>query len=299
MNVLPVLIRREFWEHRALWMAPLVVAGILLAIVASGHGVVHLPDEAVSAAFTENQKLAIFALTHWGMTVPQYLVMVIVLFFYLLDSLYAERKDRSILFWKSLPVSDGATVVSKLLVALVAVPVGIYLLALVSDLVFSGIFWVRSSDSLMSQALLSWDTGVWLRVHGLMLAGLLLAVLWYAPVAAYLLLVSAWARRNVFLWAVLPPVLLLIAEEIAFNTDYVKNFIGYRFGGIWSELGAGSGIDQLESTLSEDGAVSVQQVLDSIDTTFAFTSVDVWLSVAAAVALAWGAIRIRRYRDDT
>jgi len=196
-------------------------------------------------------------------------------------------------------VSDGATVVSKLLVALVAVPVGIYLLALVSDLVFSGIFWVRSSDSLMSQALLSWDTGVWLRVHGLMLAGLLLAVLWYAPVAAYLLLVSAWARRNVFLWAVLPPVLLLIAEEIAFNTDYVKNFIGYRFGGIWSELGAGSGIDQLEITLSEDGAVSVQQVLDSIDTTFAFTSLDLWLGVAAAAALAWGAIRIRRYRDDT
>jgi ABC-2 type transport system permease protein len=299
VNALPMLIRREFWEHRALWIAPLVVAVILLLIVIRGHGIVHLPDEAAAATFNDNQRLAIFALTHWGMTVPQYLVMVIVLFFYLIDSLYAERKDRSILFWKSLPVSDAATVTSKLLVALIVVPLGVYLLALLSDLVFSGVFRVRAGDSLLSQAVLAWDAGVWLRVHGLMFAGVLLGVLWYAPIAAYLLVLSAWARRNVFLWAVLPPVLLLIAEEMAFNTDYVKNFIAYRLGGIWYEVGVRSGIDRLELSLKDEDAPTVQQLLEAIDPTTAFTSVNLWLGLAAAIALVWAAIRIRRYRDDT
>jgi ABC-2 type transport system permease protein len=225
--------------------------------------------------------------------------MVIVLFFYLIDTLYAERRDRSILFWKSMPVSDGATVASKLLVALVAVPLGVYLLALVSDLVFSAIIWARSGDSIISQALQSWDTGLWLRIHALMLGALLVAVLWYAPFAAYLLLVSAWARRNVFLWALLPPILLHIAERIAFGTSYLKDFIGWRFGGIWVTVGAASGLDQLEEKVKAGEAGSVREILDAIDFSVAFTTADLWLGVAAAAALIWGAVRIRRYRDDT
>lgn len=299
MNAMPILIRREIWEHRALWVAPLVVAAILLIIVLSGRGVVHLPDEITAAGLSENQKHAIFALTHWGMTVPQYLVMTIVLFFYLLDTLYAERKDRSILFWKSLPVSDAATVVSKLLVALLVVPLGVYLLVFVSDIVFQGIFSLRSSDSIMGQALSDWDAGLWLRIHGLMLTGLLVGVLWYSPIAAYLMLVSAWARRNVFLWAVLPPVLLLIAEEIAFDTDYVKRFIAVRLVGIWAHLGATNRLDELEGTLERGDTVPVRTIIESLDFAPAFASPALWLSVAAAAALTWGAVRFRRYRDDT
>jgi ABC-2 type transport system permease protein len=299
MNALPILVRREFWEHRALWIAPLVVAAILLAIVVSGRGIVHLPDDLTASALNENQKLAIFALTHWGMTVPQYLVMTIVLFFYLLDALYAERRERSILFWKSLPVSDAATVISKLLVAIVVVPFGVYLLAFVSDILFQGLFLVRQGDSLMGAALREWDTGLWLRIHALMLGCLAVAVLWYAPIAAYLLLISAWARRNVFLWALLPPILLLIVEEIAFNTDYVKSFIAYRLFGIWTHLGGANGLDQVEATLEDDSTGSVRTIIESLDVTPAFASPDLWIGIAAAAALAWGAVRIRRYRDDT
>ncbi|MGH8285756.1 MAG: hypothetical protein ACRETT_08320 [Steroidobacteraceae bacterium] len=299
MNVLPTLMRRELWEHRALWVAPLVVVVLLLLSVMSGRGTVDLPDEVFDGALTRDQKLALFALTQWALTIPQYVVMVIVLFFYLIDCLYAERKDRSILFWKSLPVSDGATVISKLLVALVLVPLGVYVLALVTDVLFAGVLSFRLRDSVMGQALLTWDTGVWLQVQGLMFVGLIVAMLWYAPIAAYLLLVSAWARRNVFLWAVLPPVLLLMAEEIAFNTDYVKNFLGYRLGGVWGELGVGHGLNQLETVLKTDGSSSVQNLFKTIDATSVFGSAGLWLGVAAAVALVWGAVRFRRYRDDT
>ncbi len=299
MNVLPILVRREFWEHRALWIAPLVVVALILLSVISGHGTLNLPEKMLDRQLSENERLAIFALAQWALTIPHYVVMVIVLFFYLLDSLYAERKDRSILFWKSLPVSDSATVLSKLLVALLVVPLGVYVLALVSDLLFAGVLHLRLRDSALGQAVLAWDTGVWLRVQGLMLTALIVAMLWHAPIVAYLLLVSAWARRNVFLWTVLPPVLLLFVEEIALNTDYVKNLIGYRLAGIWYELGIGSDMDRVEATLGHDDLPPVEHMLEAINVSSAFGSTNLWLGVAVAAALIWGAIRIRRYRDDT
>jgi ABC-2 type transport system permease protein len=300
MNALPTLVRREFWEHRALWIVPLVCSGVLLLIAFSGRGFVHMPREVEIAMLTHEQKVGLFAIAQWGLASVQYFAMAIVLFFYLIDCLYAERRDRSILFWKSLPVSDAATVFSKLLVAAVAVPLGVFVLALVTDVLFTGIFRVSASSSPMAQALLAWDTEVWLRVQGLMLIGLLAAVLWYAPVAAYLLLVSAWARRNVFLWAVLPPVLLLLFEEIAFNTDYVKALIGHRIAGPWQNMGIVGGMDRIEDALEgEDKAPRVAELLGSIDAWAVFQSVGLWIGVGVAAALIWGAIRIRRYRDDT
>ena len=84
--------------------------------------------------------------------------LVLVLTFYLLDCLYAERKDRSILFWKSLPVSDAATVASKLLVALAVVPLGVYVVAILSDLLFSAIIAVRASFNHSQILIGAWDT---------------------------------------------------------------------------------------------------------------------------------------------
>src|SRR5206468_10746510 len=47
---------------------------------------------------------------------------LIVGIFYCLDALYGERRDRSILFWKSLPVSDVMAVLSKLAIPIVILP---------------------------------------------------------------------------------------------------------------------------------------------------------------------------------
>lgn len=295
MNALHVLVRREFWEHRALWVAPLVVAVLLLAAVTFGHVGVELPEGAVVGRLNPEQKTALFALIR-AIAIPLYLVMLIVVFFYLLDCLYAERKDRSILFWKSLPVADSTTVLAKLIVALLVVPLGVYLLALVTDLVFSGILALRLGG--LAEHTLMWDFGLWLQVQGLMLVALLLAVLWYAPIAAYLLLVSAWARRNVFLWAVLPPILALYVEEIATNTDYLKDFFGYRLVGVWEELGFGRAIGAIESTLKSGGAPSTAG-MDAFSAGSVLASVELWAGVIVAAAIVWGAARIRRYRDDT
>lgn len=295
MNVMPTLVRRELWEHKALWIAPLAVAAlILLSMLMPGRGHDGIPHIVMDGhELGHESRAAVFAVLLWALTIPQLLVMMIVLFFYATDCLYAERRDRSILFWKSMPVSDAQTVLAKLLVALVLVPLGVYALALVTDLLAAGILQLRFAE--IVSRFMEWDAGVWLQVQGLMLLGLLIAMLWYAPVVAYLLLVSAWARRNVVLWVVLPPILAMIGEEIAFNTDYVKNFLGHRLGGVWGELGLGRGL----SRLGEAHSLSLGRMIEAIDATPVLTSLHLWLGVAAAAALVFAAIRIRRYRDDT
>jgi len=234
MNIQPILIRRELWEHRSLWIVPLVVAGlVVMAAMFPGAGV-----QIDRADLNEAQKhVALFAVFHSALTVPQFLLLAVVLPFYLLDCLYAERKDRSILFWKSLPVSDAQTVLSKLVVALAVVPLGVYVLTIVTDVAASGILAVRFRNSEILSSLMRWDTGVWLHTQGFILAALVVVMLWYAPVAAYLLLVSAWAKRNVILWATVPPLLAMALERIAFHTNHVALLLGYRLNGIWGSLG--------------------------------------------------------------
>jgi len=298
-QLLVALVRREFWEHRALWMAPLLIAALLVICAFPAH-LDFVPEEARDALADRMNQRAMFQLLQWGLTVPQYLVMLIVLNFYLLDCLYAERKDRSILFWKSLPISDGATVVSKLLVALVVVPVGVYLLAALTDLLFTAIWLGRAAmGSLPSWVSGMWGTMAWIKVEILMLMGLLTSILWYAPFAAYLLLVSAWARRNVFLWALLPPVFAILIERLAFGTHHVLALIHYRSWGIWEALHLQDAMTHAVIGSGDDRIVSLSGVFDTLDLRDIITNTDLWLGVLVAVGLTFAAARIRRYRDDT
>jgi ABC-2 type transport system permease protein len=213
--------------------------------------------------------------------------------FYLLDCLYAERKDRSILFWKSLPVSDGLTVWAKLLVGVVIVPFGVFALALLANLVFTVILGARTALGSLPPVF-TWNSYEWLRTEAVMLLATLLAVLWYAPIAAYLLLVSAWVRRAPILWATLPLVIGPLLEWIAFGTRYLLGFINYRVNGIWEILGVGH-----LNIVSKHGVHPVGTALEVLDLRGAFTAIDLWLGLAATAALVYVAIRLRGYRDDT
>src|SRR5204862_583254 len=151
--------------------------------------------------------------------------------FYSLDALYGERRDRSILFWKSQPVSDLATVVSKLAIPLIILPLLSFAIAVVTQftmlllssaaLLVSGLsvaaFWAHMSFFHMSLILLYHI----LTVHGL----------WYAPIYGWLLLVSAWAPRAPFVWAFLPPFVIYVVEKIAFNTSHFLHLLQYRLTG--------------------------------------------------------------------
>jgi ABC-2 type transport system permease protein len=278
----PVLIRREFWEHRSLWILPLVVAALyLLSCVFVGSA--DLLSAARRPLHVEGSPI-LFA--HVIFTTVLFALTSLVIFFYLVDCLYTERKDRSILFWKSLPVSDTATVLTKLAVALLIVPLGLFVLALVTNVIAFVILYVGLHGSPVLGPLVQWDTTGWLRLNLAMLGGVLILSLWYAPVAAYQLLVSAWAKSNVLLWTVLPPLILLLAEWRLLGTSYVAETLRDRLG-----------INLVGVAAS--GRAGQMGLFDSIDVFGLLTQPAMWIGLLVALGLVFAAIRIRRYRDDS
>ena len=291
MNIMPMLIRRELWEHRFLWVVPLVIAGLIVVAAMFPHASMQIDAEDVASP---QKYMDLFALFHSAMTVPQLLLLSVLLPYYLLDCLYAERKDRSILFWKALPVSDAQTVLSKLLVALAVIPLGVFVLTLFTDAAASGILAVRFHGSPLVRAFLRWDTQAWLHTQGLILGALIVVILWYAPLAAYLMLVSAWAKRSAFLWAVMPPLVAMLIEKIAFGTAYIARFLGYRLR-ISDLLGLNHGAGQAAVAAGEHAS----GMLDRMRPWEALANVDLWLGLAAAAALVWLTIRVRRHQSDS
>jgi ABC-2 type transport system permease protein len=282
-------VLREFWEHRALWIAPLVVAALMVvsAFVASvKYSLTH-----ADMHHDGSEGMTMFSVMQSAVSMPLALVTLIVLSFYLLDCLYAERKDRSILFWKSLPVSDNLTVLSKLLVALLVVPLGVFALGLLVSLSFVGIWELNAAFGRLPP-IPGWDTLAWLKGEMALLACLMVGVLWYAPFAAYLLVVSAWARRSPFLWATVPVVLAPLLERMAFGTTYLWKLLAYRTYGIWQTLFP-------YPHLGRGRADALASVFGQLRFGAAFSDVDLWLGLAVTAALVFAAIRLRRYRDDT
>jgi ABC-2 type transport system permease protein len=281
------LARREFWEHRSLWMTPLVAAGFLL--VAGIFGAIHVDRD---MSFTAPPEMSGELIRHFGgfsllgVTIFLGIFATMVVFGYLLDSLYAERKDRSILFWKSLPVSDTETVLSKLVVALVVVPLLTLVVALLLQPLMAVIAWVRYEQIrpvISGQLLLGSITAL-----PQMLGTLVFVMIWYAPIAAYLMLASVLAKRTPLMYAALPPVVLGIAEKLTLDTNHVSEFVRGRLFP-WNSV-------RIDSVLSD--GMGRMKTLDG-PWWHLFQDPALWLGLAAAAGMLYIVIRLRRYRDDT
>jgi len=305
------LIRREVWEHRSLWIAPMVMAGVILIVTLFGG--VHFNDHGsfwvgtsdgngpdLRALSPEDRERALEAMTpknksimdavvlgvYSGISITMFVVLGIVVFFYLLDTLLAERRDRSILFWKSLPVSDGEVVTSKALTALVVAPVFVTLLSAVLLILFAAVASLRLAQLPVSP----WNAGIWFDLQVIMLGFVPMMVLWYLPIAGYLLVVSVWARKNAFLWAVLPWAALLLIEGMITQTTNVAQFLGNRFAGFARIIGDNTHVD----IDSEHGIATVYGLMGRV-----YGDYHIWLGAIAGLALIYAAVRIRRYRDDS
>jgi len=213
-------IRRELWENRSVYIAPLAAAAVFL------FGFV-----------ISTIRMRLHREVHWS--VSQYelapaLIMgtaLIVGIFYCLDTLYGERRDRSILFWKSLPVSDVSAVMAKLAIPILILPLISFVITIGTQfimLVLSRAIFAGSGVNIPA----SWTAASFFRVSVIWLYHLVTVHgLWYAPLYGWLLLVSAWAPRAPFIWAFLPPFVIYGVEKIAFNTSYFLNLLQYRFAG--------------------------------------------------------------------
>ena len=266
------LVRRELWEHRGLIWAPLAMALtiIVLSLLGAAQDIT-LPGVVVVRDADEQRDFLSTLMI--GLLVPQLLAGLVVVFFYLLDGLFTERRDRSILFWKSLPVSDTKTVLSKLFVALVAMPLWIWALSLLVGLVVFGVLAAKVSNT-PAAALGTWHGEDWLVLQATLLGKLAVAALWYLPVAGWLLLVSVLAKRAPFLWATLPFLVLSLAERIALGTNVMGALVVQRLFGFSEEV----------SLMREFSLLA---------------SPDLWIGVAIGAALVYAAIRVRQRSDDS
>jgi ABC-2 type transport system permease protein len=283
MNTLPMLIRREFWEHRMLMFAPAALCGIwlILCVAAGAKFSISWPlGDQMPQGVMHPGFFAMLNIMFMGLL---YLLMAIVGFFYLCDSLYAERKDRSVLFWKSLPVSDAMTVLSKALVALIAMPLIVYVLGLITNLLTMLVFKIAFDFSGSGISVLNW-----MKVNGYLLVDVFVLALWFLPVVGYQLLISVLVPKAPFVWTLLPPVALMLGQKIFFDSWSIAQLIGFRLGGVMSTL---------SDRRTFGGQVGA--AIEAVNAIPLLARPDLWIGVAIGVALLFVTIRIRRHRDDT
>jgi ABC-2 type transport system permease protein len=205
--------------------------------------------------------------------------------FYSLASLHAERRDRSVLFWKSLPVSDRTTVLSKAFVPLVVLPPVVFLTMLATQIVtLGGVTLVIVANGLDPMVL-------WSRIPtpatmiGALAYGLVVLSLWYAPIVGWLMLVSAWAKRMTFVWALAPPLALSLFELLAFHTHYAWSLLNSRL------------VDGLAAFSAGGKGKAPIHDLSQIDPMPFLTGSGLWGGLAFAVAAFAACVWLRRRSD--
>ncbi|MDB6084552.1 MAG: hypothetical protein JWN43_2433 [Gammaproteobacteria bacterium] len=290
MKTVSWLVRREFWENRVIWIIPAVIGAALT--LASLFGRVDIADLTVPRQNTTVGGMVLFA---FG--VAFFVVMNIYSTWYLLDCLYADRKDRSVLFWKSLPISDTATVLAKLFTGLIAIPLVYFVAADISTLLMAFIISVRARSTFGSTL---WRPDLWLQLQAMWLYLILTMGIWYLPFAGWLVLVSAWAKRAVMLWAVLPPLAAYLLERWFFGTHVVGTALGERMLGYIPRAFhdvSGRGHWTAAAIDGDTGGApaSVWRLLDPLGF---FSSAATWVGVIVGIAFIVGAIQLRLRRTE-
>ncbi|MEO7774888.1 MAG: ABC-2 transporter permease [Steroidobacteraceae bacterium] len=268
MKTWAMLIRRELWERRGLWLGAPIAALFLIALSLFGRvgwkvGRERMEDHALWEAPS-----VAYGAVWGGVSLIIVIVTMMMMIGYLLDALHAERKDRSILFWRSLPVTDRDTVLAKFAVGMLVLPLISAATIVITHAVITGAVSARYGSP---------DIGLWRywwRAAWAVFTGTSQLVLWYAPVGSWLLLASAWARRAPFLYALVPPFALIVGESMLFGSRVVRDYFTARL-----DFPAG----RLMHRETDGGLLTDPQL---------------WLGVGIAAVLLTITIRVRRYRDE-
>jgi len=275
-------VRRELWENRSIHVAPLIVAAVFLC--GFMISAIHL-SERLSAA------LARGSMPHTSIEQPYdaaaLLVMgttFVVALFYCLDALHGERRDRSILFWKSLPVSDLVTVLSKACIPLLVLPLVTFAITVVTQLIVLLLSTVALLGKGPSVSTLWSEVSLLPMSRALLYHLLVVHGLWYAPIFGWMLLVSAWARRAPYLWAALPPLAIGLVEKMAFNTTHFAAMLQRRF------LGGPGGME------IRGGGMSMASLTPETPWQF-LSSPGFWMGLAFTGLCLAAAVRLRRNRE--
>lgn len=320
MNSMKWLVQREYWENKGmLFWAPAVVGGLMVAFSAlmliignnmqakfNGDSLSHFHSMTV---IERHDMASAFGAAFPMMGTPLYILMAFLIFFYCLGALYDDRRDRSILFWKSLPVSDTNTVLSKAVVALLGVPLMVAAIAFVVSITITlmGAFALTLHGANVFGDLVS-STNFWLSPFR-MLSLVPVYMLWALPTVGWLLLVSSWARSKVFLWAVGTPLMtgaLVAWANHAFGmgiriewffSQVVLRLLGSVLPGAWFMFDESArNAMQHAPGMHNDPTAQISGFFNQAYASLG--SPTLWIGAVAGVAMIAGAIYLRRWREE-
>jgi ABC-2 type transport system permease protein len=295
------LIRREFWENRAIWLIPAIIGALLTLGVCWGH--LHFDNDFFDinggTRIPAELRPYSYYILSGSVTLIFLVIMPIYAGWYLLDCLYADRKDRSILFWKSLPISDTQTVLAKLAVGLLIIPAVYVAIADLTTLAFDFVISLRIGEWGTSGL---WNPKAWFDMQIVWLYAIVTLAVWYLPVAGWFVFVSAWATRAVILWSLLPPLAIFLGERWAFGTHVFGSALLDRLGvgygralhtigdgSVWKHIKIGDGSDPMNMPAS---------IWNFIDPVGFFSSPATLGGIAVGVALILAAIVLRSRRAE-
>lgn len=294
-NPFKALMLREYWENRrAIFTTPLVITGLFMFVIIVAMGLfgktIHIDGESFSIgefiakmSSREAQDLQDHV-NHLlvGATMPIVIGAWFCMVFTALGSLYDERKDNSILFWKSMPVSDFQTVMSKLLTVILVIP----LVALGFTFIFQVFLLIVGSFATIGTDYSAWDL-LWTstNIPALLLvelSSIIMYGLWALPIFAWFMLASVLAKRTPLLLATIPVALTALLEALFFNSSYLLMFIAKRLSiNMGENPRLGDDLDQLSTKTSLD-------VMSSI------TDPNLWIGLGIAAALLYATILLRK-----
>lgn len=322
-----VLMQREMWENRIgfVW-APLVLSAIVITISLMSMFMVHQVDTQslttidalryYDSSFSEEQKANVMGTTVVALQVIFGSVMLIVTLFYLLGALYDDRKDRSILFWKSLPISDSMTVISKMASGALLLP-AVFLVAMAITLfVMLGLVSIYAIAADISPWANFWAPANLISHFFYFILGSLVQAVWLLPLWGWLLLCSAFAPRLPLLFAVGIPLLVswihrywMLVQNFDYRTPSVMYYIGERItqAVLPFNVHARIGDDTVQIGIGDDNPDG--DVLNEAVSVVDFSSTmsylgerlsdpSLWYGVVIGAAFMVGAVYIRRRTSE-
>jgi ABC-2 type transport system permease protein len=300
------LIRRELWEHRAIYVTPLVIALLVSLIAVTGQVTVSGFDHAVDLGILgatnlgERERSAALTVLMISLSSPFVFAMTILSTFYALDALYAERKDRSILFWRSIPLTDSETVLSKLLTAVLVIPLITFAVIALTHVVVLLITSVWLGARGANAWHLIWTAAPFIDTWTAALVFLLALQLWLSPFIAWFLFVSAFAKRSPLLIAFLPIAILPMLEGIIFKSTVFAQAFFVRT----VKMPLFQGLDNMQLLFHQGDSLQMAgdtslSLLTLLDLGRFFSSPGLWSGLFVCGLFTAAAIYVRRYRDDS
>ncbi|HHW4678404.1 MAG TPA: ABC transporter permease [Xylella sp.] len=308
------LLKREYWEHRGgFFWAPVITGAIAVffAILGAVIGIVNSrPNGNIINVESYQQVLGttgdILILMSIGLTS---MVLTCSMLFYALGSLHNDRDNRTILFWKSLPISDTQTVLSKAVWALLPGPLISVTIGMMTGL---ALLLVATGGLLAIRDPYPW--AMITRSHPFQIFSLRLKIvpiqlLWSLPTIGWLMFCSTWARTKPFLWALLLPILssMMISILAAMPGIYLPlpniwYILVYR--GLFSIVPVSwwrLKLDQIHlytndvSQITENSFNALMQHIYNVNV---YPSSDLWIGACVGITLIIASIYLRHHSNE-